>query len=103
MFVDDRPWVARESEHFTRIAHGERECASFRCTQSSEINRHEQRRNLVIGNCAGGAALDEVIDLFGGESFAVALRFDQLGKVQADDAAEVEELVDASVSRRRFS
>ena len=81
MLIDQWPRVLRETQHVARVAHGYCEGAGFCGVKAAEIDSHEKRSQLVIGDLAGRTAPDDFFDLCGREGFSVALGFDERQEV----------------------
>ena len=58
--------------------HGFRQPADFTIRHSREVDCHQERRNLVVGDLAACVAFDKIQDLFGIEFLGVALPLNQI-------------------------
>ena len=81
MLVHERTPVFGKLQYVAGIAHGQRERGGFGGGQPAEINGHEQRGHLVIGNFPNGELADQALNFRAGEGLALALGFDEGEKV----------------------
>src|ERR1043166_3754795 len=78
MFIHDRSrGIVRKLQHVARVAHRHRERMRLLCVETAEINRHQQRRELVIRNRSGDTCSDYLLDLLFGQRAAIAFALDQ--------------------------
>jgi hypothetical protein len=66
----------REIDGFSRMHHGVGQRDQFFAAHAVEIDRHEKRAHLVIGNPVQNVIFDGPGDLFFGENFSVSF-FDE--------------------------
>src|SRR5258706_12723415 len=76
MLVDSRQVHVREIENGPTRKHRVGESVHLLSVETAKENRHEQRRNLIVGNVAGGVRIDQLAPFGIADSAAVALPLD---------------------------
>jgi hypothetical protein len=80
VLVDLGPGDRRQVEDVSRPHHGVGPGRQLTVVEPAEVDRHEHRRDLVVGEAAVGDAGDEAAQLGGGQRATVALGADQLDR-----------------------
>src|SRR5208283_7498 len=68
----------REVDGIARTQHALRETADFAVGHPREVDRHQERRHLIVGNVSAGVTFHQKLNLFGREFFSAALPLDQV-------------------------
>ena len=79
MLIDSRQRQPREVEALPALQHRLHQRVHLATVEALEVDRHQQRGNLIIGNLTRRVCEDELANLARLQAPAVAFAFDQTG------------------------